>query len=41
MAIMFNPQALSAFSNVNLGDNDAIANLDNGNGLVQEIVIQV
>ena len=35
MAMQFNLNALSRFSNVNFGDNDAIANLDNGNGLVQ------
>ena len=35
MAIQFNLNALSRFSNVNFGDNDAIANLDGGNGLVQ------
>ena len=35
MAIQFNLNALSRFSNVNFGDNDAIANLDEGNGLVQ------
>ena len=35
MAIQFNADALSRFSNVNFGDNDAIANLDGGNGLVQ------
>ena len=34
MAIQFNLNALSRFSNVNFGDNDAIANLDGGNGLV-------
>ena len=33
-AIQFNLNALSGFSNVNFGDNDAIANLGNGNGLV-------
>ena len=32
MAIQFNLNALSRFSNVNFGDNDAIANLDGGNG---------
>ena len=32
MAIQFNPNALSRFSNVNFGDNDAIANLDGGAG---------
>ena len=35
MAIQFNLNALSRFSNVNFGDNDAIANLGEGNGLVQ------
>ena len=35
MAIQFDLNALSRFSNVNFGDNDAIANLDGGNGLVQ------
>ena len=35
MAIQFNLNALSRFSNVNFGDNAAIANLDGGNGLVQ------
>ena len=30
MAIQFNLNALSRFSNVNFGDNDAIANLDGG-----------
>ena len=35
MAMQFNLNALSRFSNVNFGDNDAIANLDNGNGLKQ------
>ena len=35
MAIQFNLNALSRFSNVNFGDNDAIANLDGGNGLVR------
>ena len=35
MAIQFDLNALSRFSNVNFGDNDAIANLDEGNGLVQ------
>ena len=35
MAIQFDLNALIRFSNVNCGDNDAIANLDNGNGLVQ------
>lgn len=34
MAIQFDLNALSRFSNVNFGDNDAIANLDGGNGLV-------
>ena len=34
MAIQFNLNALSRFSNVNFGDNDAIANLDGDNGLV-------
>ena len=34
MAIQFNLNALSRFSNVNFGDNDAIANLDGSNGLV-------
>ena len=31
----FNLNAQSRFSNVNFGDNDAIANLDGGNGQVQ------
>ena len=31
MAIQFDLNALSRFSNVNFGDNDAIANLDGGN----------
>lgn len=35
MAIQFDLNVLSRFSNVNFGDNDAIANLDGGNGLVQ------
>ena len=35
MAIQFDPNALSAFSNVNFGQADAIANLGDGNGLVQ------
>jgi cell division protein ZapA (FtsZ GTPase activity inhibitor) len=35
MAIQFDLNALSRFSNVNFGDNDAIANLGEGNGLVQ------
>ena len=35
MAIQFNPNALSAFSNVNFGENDAIANLGEDNNLVQ------
>ena len=35
MAIQFNPNALNAFSNVNFGADDAIANLGEGNGLVQ------
>ena len=35
MAIQFDLNALSRFSNVNFGDNDAIANLDGGDGLVQ------
>ena len=35
MAIQFDPNALRMFSNVNFGDNDAIANLGEGNGLVQ------
>ena len=35
MAIQFNADALSRFANVNFGDNDAIANLGEGNGLVQ------
>ena len=30
MAIQFDLNALSRFSNVNFGDNDAIANLDGG-----------
>ncbi len=34
MSIQFNPNALSAFSNVNFGRDDAIANLGDGNGLV-------
>ena len=33
--IQFNLNALSRFSNVNFGDNDAIANLDGSDGLVQ------
>ena len=36
MAIQFNPQALSAFSNVNFGNEDAIANLGKGDRLVQK-----
>ena len=35
MAIQFNLNAPSRFSNVNFGDNDAIANLDGGNGLLR------
>ena len=36
MAIQFNPDALSMFSNVNFGQDDAIANLNGGkDGLVQ------
>ena len=35
MAIQFNLNALSRFSNVNFGDNDAIANLDGKDGLKQ------
>ena len=35
MAIQFDLNALSRFSNVNFGDNDASANLDGGDGLVQ------
>ena len=35
MAIMFNPQALSAFAKVNFGADDAIANLGENNSLVQ------
>ena len=35
MAIQFNPNALSAFTNVNFGRNDAIANLGENNSLVQ------
>ena len=34
MSIQFNPNALNAFSNVNFGRDDAIANLGDGNGLV-------
>ena len=36
MAIQFDPNALSRFSNVNFGDNDAIANLDGGDGAGQD-----
>ena len=35
MAIQFNLNALSRFSNINFGDNDAIANLDGKDGLKQ------
>lgn len=35
MAIQFNPKALDAFSNVDFGDENAIANLEGPNGLVQ------
>lgn len=35
MAIQFNLNAPSRFSNVNFGDNDAIANLDGKDGLKQ------
>ena len=35
MAIQFDLNALSRFANVNFGDNDAIANLDGSDGLVQ------
>ena len=35
MAIQFNPNALNAFSNVNFGADDAIANLGENNSLVQ------
>ena len=35
MAIQFDLNALSRFSNVNFGDNDAIANLDGKDGLKQ------
>ena len=36
MAIQFNPSALSRFSNVDFGNDDAIANLGQGDGLVQK-----
>ena len=36
MAIQFNPNALRMFSNVNLGDDNAIANLGGENNLVQK-----
>ena len=36
MAIQFNPNALSRFSNVDFGDDNAIANLGKGDGLVQK-----
>ena len=36
MAIQFNPNALNAFSHVDFGDDDAIANLGDGNRLVQK-----
>ena len=36
MAVQFNANALSRFSNVNFGDDNAIANLGKGDGLVQK-----
>ena len=36
MAIQFNPNALSMFSSVNFGNDNAIANLGGDNGLVQK-----
>ncbi len=36
MAILFNPQVLSAFAKVNFGNNNAIANLGEGGNLVQK-----
>lgn len=33
MAVDFNPKALGAFANVNFGNENAIANLGDGNGL--------
>ena len=36
MAILFNPQALNAFANVNFGNNNAIANVGGDDSLVQE-----
>ncbi len=36
MAIQFNPNALSRFANVDFGNDNAIANLGDNDGLVQK-----
>jgi hypothetical protein len=36
MAIQFNPIALSRFANVDFGNDNAIANLGDNDGLVQK-----